>query len=54
MGVGDVTISGAYAIDDTTGIDGFVTAYTSAGGGNSVFTYSAGDNKIFVGCVKGI
>jgi len=54
MAAGDVTVSGAYVVSDTTAIDGFETAYTSSGGGNSVFVIPSGGNTVYIGCVEGI
>lgn len=55
MAAGDVTFSGAFTVADITNIDTFVTAATSAGGGNSVFVLpDVNSSKFWIGCVEGI
>lgn len=48
-----VTVSGAYLLDDTTGIDAFVTSALGGAAGDVVATYQDLDNrKVWIICAK--
>ena len=56
MAFGDVTISGAYAVNDTTGVDGFITSTlgNAAISNANVFTYPAANGmQVYVGVIEG-
>ncbi len=57
MAKGDTTISGAYAVSDTSGIEGFVehtmAGLSNIGSGAAIFTYPAANGlQVYVGVTQ--
>jgi len=53
MAAGDVHASGAFGIDDTTGIDAYLTSQNMLSGGNLVSWQDKENVGVWFACVEG-